>query len=200
MILSLVLIALQGCSTSANIKSDFTYVPGNKGIVFGSVTTSGHHEGWLYIRKKGSEEEIRFTSTGTAAFLLEIRDAPKYGGLFTLDLTPGVYEITKWTLYEFIGGLNIYNYFMPVAVKPIEFEIGSDEAVYLGNFHIDVTMGKTLFFLPVVQTAEGQIHDDYVRDVDLFHKKYPQLNHLKIRKSVPDPELWKGLHVKRKTW
>jgi hypothetical protein len=194
--LILSLAITQGCSSLIKIERDFTYDHEKKGLVFGSVTQTGGHTAWVYIRKAGSEDEIQLSCSGSNA-IYEIQDDPKYGSLFVLDLEPGKYEIVRWMLYEFIGGINVYSYYAPVAVKPIEFEVRLHEAVYLANFHVVATKGKALFFIPVVLTAEGQIHDEYERDVKLFHQKYPQLEHLNIRKSVPNADLWKGLRVKR---
>ena len=66
--LILILAMLQGCSASMNIRDDYIYDPKTKGIVFGSVTQTGGHEAWVYIRKKGSEEDIRFTTEGAWSY------------------------------------------------------------------------------------------------------------------------------------
>lgn len=195
---SFVLTFLLGCSNSAsNIKSDYVLAPNSKGIVFGTVSNEGGSDGWVYINKKGSKENIRLEAVGISGFAKEISSGMKKGSLFTLDLDPGVYEINSWTLYVFVAGFNSYYYLSPQNPKPIEFEVKANQATYLGSYNIKAHMGKNIFQLPVVSGAHGVIANEIMRDKSLFDAKYPQLKGLKLINLTPNPEVWHGQVVKK---
>ncbi|KAF1037476.1 MAG: hypothetical protein GAK35_03909 [Herbaspirillum frisingense] len=94
------------------------------------------------------------------------------GRLYILDLEPGEHEITSWQVAS--GGARI----VPQGkLASLKFELHAGQALYLGNLHARLLLGRSLWFgngaaardaLPIVQDRSDE-------DIGLAESKVPAL-------------------------
>ena len=188
---------LQGCANTAiNIRPDYKPSPNTHGLIYGTLSKEGGADAWVFVKKKGSEENIRLEAVGVYGNIGEINSGEEKGNLFAVELEPGVYVIDNWML--FAAGYNKYFYFAPEPPSPHEIEVKSNQVTYIGSFNIKALTGKNFFGFPLIVGAIGQVRDEAERDTGFLYKKYPQLKELPMRNLTPPKSIWSNQTVIRK--
>lgn len=198
LLLLLLCSLISGCQTTimSNIRTDYDFGNNNKdtGLIIGTVSHpeytdditfstfhinyyTGHPKSILSFR-----ERSLFYSGHSAEF--EFEDAGNKGKLFVLELPAGEHTVDHWEIQYGFGG-----WYPKSAPSPLEFKIQSDEILYLGNFHMQTTIGK--FWVGEVQDGGFPvINDERERDIQLFREIYPDLSSRNIKLNVLHEGHW----------
>ena len=94
-----------------------------------------------------------------------------YGQLHVLSLPAGKHRLDRWVITH-----GMTTTFPTGTPPPLEFTVHAGTAVYLGNLHGRLHMGKTWFNQAVVVHAFPEIRDLAERDIALFRKKHRELS------------------------
>jgi hypothetical protein len=197
-LLILILSLIQGCATS-NISKDFKLQPNSgKGLVFGTITTDkkrgGHNVVALFYIKSVNGNSHYFESRQEAIPGLSLEPSEfedVNGRLFATALSPGIYTLDYWQLTQ--GSLFLRPKGSP---PPLEFEVVEGEVVYLGNWHVNFTVGNW-FLTRAMNDAVPEIRDYFERDLDRFVNSYPQFKGKEVLKKIPMLGIWSNQSTER---
>lgn len=94
-----------------------------------------------------------------------------YGQLHVLTLPAGKHRLHRWVISH---GLTLTT---PTGQPPpLEFTVSAGRAVYLGNLHAKVLLGRDMFNQQVVVHGYPEVRDLAERDLQLLRKKRPELS------------------------
>lgn len=193
--LLLVVISIIGCSTNS-IRSDFRFDENAQGVAVFSVSNNkiagkGRAAAIFYMNGEATEENYRQLESTEKGFLgggvedSEFSDVQ--GRLFAITLPAGDHELTSWKIFNG-AGVHIRPRNEPT---PLKFHMGNGEIKYLGNFHINIQMGKNIFGMKMIGGGWPEIRDEGVRDIAIFEERYPQFKGMVVN-EVLKTGLWIG--------
>jgi hypothetical protein len=183
----LALFTLAGCAAKNVDQSINPSQLTDTGLVFASLSTSNEYRyGPIATFRldrggiiKSREEHI----PGATLKPSELQD--DYGRLVVLELPAGDNSLRYWLVTH---GVTQYH---PVEEVPaIGFTVEPGKAVYLGNLHINVRMGKNFVNQPVIGDLLPEIRDRSQRDLEMFRARYPNVAEADIIPKQPFIGVW----------
>lgn len=109
-----------------------------------------------------------------------------FGVVFAVELTAGEYLLAGWGLDGNTTPLHI----SPSDLQPIPFTVMPGRAVYLGNLDMTIEMGLNLIGIEGLRDASVGLRDEYVRDSEIFLKKYPKVLPDQVRNAAIIDATW----------
>lgn len=94
------------------------------------------------------------------------------GHVYVLEVEPGWHQFDSWQVAATGGG---YRLFPKSEPKPLQFEVRKGQAVYLGNLHAHLQLGRNVFGLPVTNNAAIVLLNQAQEDIPLAEAKVPSL-------------------------
>jgi len=196
LILTLFVLTCSACST-IRVPEDFsTKKYPKKGILLASTSIPNFEEtvgfSLLYHihQVEVSDQTAGYDNTNYVRLEVAQRGedsdfADADGNVHAWALTPGTYELTRWSLST--G----YNKFIhPKPLKPITFEITPGHITYLGNIHMNNSYGKNIFGIALARGGLVSFHNEFDRDFQALMTKRPNIEVLPVVDQVPDTPIW----------
>lgn len=184
----LALVILTGCAAK-NV--DMSINPSQlteTGLVYASLSTSDEY---LYgpiatfrfdrggIIKSREEDNPLIGSLKPS----ELQD--DFGRLVVLELPAGKNSLEYWVVTH-----GTTQYHSVEDVPKIGFTVEPGKAVYLGNLHIQTTLGPGLFGHKAIVDLLPEIRDRSQRDLEMFRTRYPNVAEADIVTRQPFVGVW----------
>jgi hypothetical protein len=97
--------------------------------------------------------------------------ADRRGHLYILEVDPGPHQFDGWQVHS--GGIRI---FPKTRAKPLQFTVDKGQAVYVGNLHAQLVLGrKVLFGARLANGATPTVQDRSAQDIALAESRSPAL-------------------------
>lgn len=177
-----IVLVLAACATPS-VPSDFKLnADSEKGLLIGSITYQGRYSAYQVLYRSDDGKTVGHVQTGEGVVLIPYFPKGDFGvigqkgDLFAIELPPGEYTFNSWRISS--GNATV----TPVNDFDIGFEIRPGSALYMGNFNFRQTHGLGLTVTGAVVTYS----DQFDRDMDLFKKKYENLEVENIYKGLED--------------
>ncbi len=165
-------LMLAGCAAR---NADQSLDPGElvgTGLVFASVSTSsegGDGPVATFRFSKGGfvksrEEQI----AGRNLKPSELQE--DFGRLIVLELPAGANSLKSWMLTN-----GAAQYLSSQDFPEISFTVEPGKALYLGNLHMNILMGRNAVNMPVIADLLAEIRGRGERDIALFRSRYPRV-------------------------
>lgn len=183
----LALFTLAGCAAKNVDQSINPSQLIDTGLVFASLSTSNEYRhgpiATFRLKQGGIIKSREEHIPGATLKPSELQD--DYGRLVVLELPAGENSLTYWMVTH---GVTQYS---PVEDVPqIGFTVEPGKALYLGNLHINVRMGKNFINQPVIGDLLPEIRDRGQRDLEMFKRRYPNVDDADIIPSQPFIGVW----------
>jgi hypothetical protein len=105
----------------------------------------------------------------------------RFGQLMIFEVTPGRHRFDFWQVAT--GSIRLFPRSAP---KPLEFEVRSGEAVYLGNLHARLKLDRRLLFgMKAPSEATPMVVDRSADDVRMAVEKMPALKDRVLVRLLP---------------
>jgi len=101
----------------------------------------------------------------------------KNGRLLALEVPPGNYDITSWIAYPHAS--TVVSSFSNNEME-LTFTVKPGQITYLGNFHFNTLLGKSIIGASVPASAQLKISSEINIDISLFKRKYPNLSQMPV--------------------
>ncbi|MFT3804011.1 MAG: hypothetical protein QM766_22685 [Burkholderiaceae bacterium] len=97
----------------------------------------------------------------------------RYGQVHVLELPPGKHVFKGWRIKW--GAVMV----CPVGeLRPLEFTVNPGQVLYLGNFHMHGTFGRSVIGIPTLVNGSAEIRDNREIDIPIAEAQYPSIRGL----------------------
>lgn len=183
----LAMLVLAGCATPNVDQNVAPSQLANTGLVFASVSTSVEYRFGpiaLFNFKKGGIAKSREEHIpGATLKPSELQE--DYGRLVVLEMPAGANSLQRWHVAH-----GTTHYTPRQDFPEINFMVEPGKALYLGNLHVHVRMGRNFVNQPVIGDLVPEIRDFSDRDVAMLKSRYPNIGDNEIILEQPFLGLW----------